>query len=174
MSPRQYLIIPQDASREELRAAFDKTISDNDIASVLVEGDNCQDLAAKIATIRKTAHQNDIAILISDQFDLVTELQIDGVHITGDADQLKHARKALGQDYILGADAALSRHKAMLMGEQGADYVAFSAGSNEEIDEMCAWWAPLFQIPCVAFYRDVPKNINDNNIMDFYTRTLCV
>jgi len=174
MPPRQYLIIPQDAGAENVRAAFETYISEHDIASVLVEGNDKEHLRETIAAIKKTAHDNDIAILIKDQFDLVTELHIDGVHVTGEADQLKTARETLGQDYIVGAEANLSRHEAMLMGELGADYIAFSGGTDEDITEMCAWWTPLFQIPCVAFYQDTPERINDNNIIDFYRRSLCV
>ena len=51
-----------------------------------------------------------------------------------------------------------SRHDAMLAGEQGADYVMFGEPDEHEhrpsfgaVLERVAWWAEVFEIPCVGF-----------------------
>jgi thiamine-phosphate pyrophosphorylase len=50
-----------------------------------------------------------------------------------------------------------TRHDAMLAAEQGADYVMFGEPADgrrpsfEAILERVAWWAELFEVPCVGF-----------------------
>jgi len=69
------------------------------------------------------------------------------------------ARSILGQGSIVGVDAGISRHDAMTVAEEGADYVAFGAPAylkdrdkaRARRDELIAWWAEIFQAPCVAF-----------------------
>ena len=44
----------------------------------------------------------------------------------------------------------------MVLGELGADYVAFApAGADAEVRaarrDLLAWWAELFEVPCVAW-----------------------
>lgn len=86
-------------------------------------------------------------------------LGADGVHLPWGEDllaQLKHARSVLADGASIGADAGLSRHDAMELGEAGADYVAFSGASGGKSDlearaGLVAWWAELFEPPVVAF-----------------------
>ncbi len=87
----------------------------------------------------------------------VHRLGLDGLHLAstagGDfAARIIEARAALGRELILGSECADSRHDAMLAGEGGADYVGFRGG---ELVARVAWWAELFEVPCVAF--DVEK-----------------
>ena len=64
----------------------------------------------------------------------------------------------MGLDGIVGADAGISRHDAMTVAEDGADYIAFGAPAHlkdrdkakERRDELIAWWAEIFQAPCIA------------------------
>jgi thiamine-phosphate pyrophosphorylase len=89
-------------------------------------------------------------------------LEADGVHLrTSDDPQAAYraAREALGKDGVVGLDAGISRHAAMLLAEAGADYVGFGAPlhlkdrdkARDRREELIAWWAPIFQVPCVAF-----------------------
>jgi thiamine-phosphate pyrophosphorylase len=52
----------------------------------------------------------------------------------------------------------MTRHDAMLAAEQGADYVMFgepdttdARPSFEAIEERIAWWAEVFESPCVGY-----------------------
>jgi thiamine-phosphate pyrophosphorylase len=38
----------------------------------------------------------------------------------------------------------------MTMGELGADYVGFSGLTPAESGSIIAWWAEIFEVPCVA------------------------
>jgi thiamine-phosphate pyrophosphorylase len=117
-------------------------------------------LPALIALTRK----NGIAALIEAAQGDTPLLGADGVHVPWSPD-LVRTFKTLRQTMpgiIIGADAGRSRHEAMELGEAGADYVAFGipphVGDREKAAErqlgLIAWWAELFELPCVAF--DVP------------------
>ena len=64
-----------------------------------------------------------------------------------------------GAGVSVGAEVGLSRDDAMTLAEQGADYVAFGAPAELQDrdkgrarrDDLVAWWAEIFEVPCVAF-----------------------
>src|SRR5262249_54416414 len=62
----------------------------------------------------------------------------------------------------VGAGGLVTRHDAMLVAEQGADYVMFGeplAGGERPakaaVEDRVAWWAEVFEIPCVGFAASV-------------------
>jgi len=88
---------------------------------------------------------------------LVPRLGLDGVHPLDGARTVRHARKELGQDAIVGAFCGTSRHEGLNAGEAGADYVAFGPvgatplGTGDSVDpELLAWWSEVIEIPVVA------------------------
>lgn len=117
--------------------------------------------------IVELAQRRKVAALLVDDTVAARAAGADGVHLTWRPeieDAYAAARKALGTDFIVGADAGFSRHDAMTIGEAGADYVAFGlppgqAPSPEIADEradLIAWWVDLFVVPAIAF--DVASN----------------
>jgi thiamine-phosphate pyrophosphorylase len=123
--------------------------------------------AAAARPLVELAQQRKAAALLVDDTAAVRAAGADGVHLAWRPeieDAYAAARKTLGADFIVGADAGFSRHDAMTLGEAGADYVAFGlppgqAPSPEiagERAELIAWWADLFVVPVVAF--DVASN----------------
>ena len=103
-----------------------------------------------------------VTVLLLGDARLARAVGADGVHLAAQDDPegaCRGAREALGKDGVIGAEAGISRHAAMMLAEAGADYVGFGAPrhlkdlpkAQARREEMIAWWAPLFQIPCVAF-----------------------
>lgn len=102
-----------------------------------------------------------VAVLVADDARLARTVKADGVHLgVSDriSDRFEDARATVGGRGIVGVDVGRSRHDAMTMGELGADYVAFGIPSfvkdrqtayKRQLD-LVAWWAEIFQIPCVA------------------------
>ncbi len=82
----------------------------------------------------------------------------DGVHAGTGADEARRWRERLKDGRIVGAGNIRSRHDAMTLGEAGVDYVMFgepradgSLPPLEAVVERAAWWAEIFQTPCVAY-----------------------
>jgi thiamine-phosphate pyrophosphorylase len=151
-----------EAARERLEAALGAA----DIASVLILPAPGQPLVAPSARpLIETAQRRGVAALIADDARLARTLGADGVHLLPMADPAAaygEARSILGGRAIVGVDASASRHDAMTIAEAGAEYVAFGAPANlgdegrERRDELIAWWAEIFEAPCVAFDVETP------------------
>jgi thiamine-phosphate pyrophosphorylase len=113
--------------------------------------------------IRRTveaAKRQNLAILLEDDFDLAGALDADGVHLRGDGERIREARRLLGEQKSIGASCALSRHNAMELAEAGADYIAFGemiglgGGDIDALAEMIRWWDELVELPSVAWLDD--------------------
>ena len=102
-----------------------------------------------------------VAVLIADDAALARLVKADGVHVSWGPDLVKRtqaARGELGARAVVGADAGRSRDDAMSLGEAGADYVAFGIPAHVEDRataqvrqlDLIAWWAEIFEVPCVA------------------------
>ncbi len=107
------------------------------------------------------AQNRKVAAVIANDIAAAKATGADGVHLSWRPeieDAYEAARNMLGPDAIVGADAGLSRHDAMSLGEAGADYVGFSpttedsaADEAREIQrELVTWWAEIFVVPVVA------------------------
>jgi len=134
-----------------------------DIAAVLVRFADADDAAvlAHIKTLRILVQSNGAALLLDGHAELVAPAEADGAHLMG-ADQLKTAMAALKPKYIAGCGGLAERHDAMAAGESGADYVMFGEpnGRRPSFDavlERVAWWAEIFQVPCVGYAETVDE-----------------
>ena len=151
-SPREVVtatVRPAAAELEALIAAASP-------AAMLLTGAAAAPRDAVRGLIRLGQRQN-IAVLIADDIELAASLNADGVHIAADQRRLAEARARLGAEKTVGASCRLFRHEAMVMGEGGADYIAFGehwgAGGRdaEALAETIAWWAQIFELPCVGW-----------------------
>ena len=85
----------------------------------------------------------------------------DGVHVDAGGEaglqRLRAARERARDGRIVGAGRLRSRDDAMAAGEAGADYLMFgdprpdgSIPAADAVAERAAWWADIFETPCVA------------------------
>jgi thiamine-phosphate pyrophosphorylase len=131
------------------------------IASVLLQPQQRDAFELRqLAMLVRAVQSRDVAAVIEADFALCAELAADGVHLPFQEDDAAAvaayalARQRLGADAIVGVDAGLSRHRAMTLGELGADYIAFApapAVAATSQTEMVAWWSQMFEPPCVAW-----------------------
>ncbi len=115
---------------------------------------------AELLTAVRRVQARDVAVLIADDAEFARQLGADGVHLSATGDEIEArgryaiARAALGSERTVGASAGLSKHMAMVLGEIGADYVAFEPDAGEGDADVAAefaeWWSPLFEVPAVA------------------------
>ena len=123
----------------------------------------CATLAEPLQRLCET---HDTAFIINDSVSLAKRLGADGVHLGQQDGSVKEARAELGREAQIGVTCHDSRHMAMEAGEQGADYVAFGAffpsstkdTSHHPEVELIAFWAQIFEIPCVAIGGITPAN----------------
>ena len=79
---------------------------------------------------------------------------------------IAEARDLVGPDMIIGATCKNSRHQAMIVGEAGADYVAFGAfyptatkaNTTPAEPEILTWCQMFLTLPCVAIGGITPAN----------------
>jgi thiamine-phosphate pyrophosphorylase len=145
---RLYLIVPEGVDAGTLAAA----LAGGDVAAALLP-------AAAPRELVETAQARDVAALLADDAAAARRLGADGVHLNPGG-KVKAARKTLGDDAIVGMFCQTSRHEAMLAGEAGCDYVAFTApepdpgppetAHDAEHTGNFAWWQVVMEIPCVA------------------------
>lgn len=160
LPPELYLVLETGATAtDRLRAALQTTA----VATVLLApppGGSLEPGGTK--ALIELAQAADVAVLIADDARLARTLRADGVHLTHTdtlAADYEDAREILGTRAIVGVHAGKSRHDAMELAEAGADYIAFGApafaqdraAAEARRHELIAWWAEIFEIPCVAF-----------------------
>jgi thiamine-phosphate pyrophosphorylase len=80
----------------------------------------------------------------------------DGIHVDKPRD-LRDLRDRLRDGRILGAGGLETKHLAMEAGEAGIDYLMFGglypdgvAPDPETVRARAAWWAEIFETPCIA------------------------
>jgi thiamine-phosphate pyrophosphorylase len=140
------------AAADRLAAA----LSAGDVSSVLIAPPPGGTLDVSAARpLVEMAQKAGAAALISGDAELARTLRADGVHLGASPDMTETyeaARAVVGGRFIVGADTGGSRDEAMTLAEIGADYVAFAPidGDTAARDELCEWWAEIFEIPCVA------------------------
>jgi thiamine-phosphate pyrophosphorylase len=129
-----------------------------DIAAVIVRLSPASDseLSARARALLPLVQEQNIAFLIEGHAGLAAKIGADGSHLSG-TQLLRDAVPILKPKLIAGAGGLVTRDDAMFAGELGADYVMFgepnAAGKSpsfEAIVERVAWWAEIFEIPCVA------------------------
>lgn len=153
-----YLLLPP-VIDPDLAKQLEAALGAGEVAAALLwPGDaNPPALRALLADIVGTAHACGVPILLGNAApaDLGAA---DGVHVEAGLDGLRQARERLEPPRMVGAGGLNSRHAAMEAGEAGVDYVMFGSADParfgalrlQQVEELTAWWAEIFQVPCVA------------------------
>lgn len=155
--PRIYLATP--LLRDN---SFDRGLHeliDVDIAAVLLRFATADDrsLINRVKALAPPIQERGVAVLLNGHANLVARAGADGAHVSG-IQAVNEALSALKPDRMVGAGGLHSRHDAMLAAEAGADYVLFGEPDPqgrrprlEAIVERLAWWAEVFEPPCVGY-----------------------
>jgi thiamine-phosphate pyrophosphorylase len=156
-APRLYLVAPQDPAGLADRLA--DALGAADIAAVLLRlpASDERNRINHAKAIAPTVQNKGAALLLEGFAELAARAGADGAHLTGIA-AFRAAVTTLKPARIAGCGGLATRNDAMLVAEAGADYVMFgepdAAGRRPAFDaiaERVAWWAELFEVPCVGF-----------------------
>jgi len=157
-APRLYLATPLVADTQAFAAPLAAALAAGDVAAVLLrfaEADE-RTLINRAKALGPVVQDKGAALIIDGHADLVARAGADGAHVTGMA-AFDEAIERLKPERIVGVGGLVTRHDAMVVAERGADYVMFgepAAGERPRlaaVEERVAWWAEVFEIPCVAY-----------------------
>lgn len=109
----------------------------------------------------------DIPLILNDRPDIAKKSGCDGVHVGEEDASYDEARAIMGEEHIVGVSCYDSRHKAMIVGEKGADYVAFGAfyptetkeAKTSVTPEILEIWTTFTTVPCVAIGGITADNV---------------
>jgi len=161
-APRLYLITPPEPVA--LAGPLTAALGAGDVAAVLVRLAPADErsLVQRVKALAPLVQAQGAALLIDGWPEIVARAGADGLHARGLA-ALKEALR-LKPERIVGAGALRTRHDAMLASEWGADYVMLGEPDEtgrrppfEAVVELVAWWAELFEIPCVGYAQTVEE-----------------
>jgi thiamine-phosphate pyrophosphorylase len=157
-APRLYLITPAIADAASFAAPFETALAAAaaDVACVLL-----RIVAEDPAEVNKTARAllplaqaRGVACLL-ESLPVALDTGADGVHVKGFGDELEAALASLKPGGIVGIGGIASRDDAMRAGEADVDYLMFGGPEDArpfaEIRDRVAWWAEIFNVPCVAY-----------------------
>lgn len=154
--PRLYLITPPVTDAAAFATSFAAALGAGDFACVLVRASE----SAIIGRLAPIAQRRGIACLVGDPR-LAVARDCDGVHVNGVGPALEAALAAMKPQRIVGVGGLASRHDAMSAAEADVDYLMFGAPDESldfvEIRERIAWWAEIFNPPCVGYARGLDE-----------------
>ncbi|RFP89035.1 thiamine phosphate synthase [Rhodobacteraceae bacterium 63075] len=158
-APQIYLITPPEFELSRFPETLAAVLDDHEIACVrLAMASHDEDALCRAAdSLREITMERDVALVIERHILLVERMGLDGVHLTDGPRSMAKARKALGQEAIVGTHCGASRHDGMSAGEAGADYVSFGpvgatalGDGTQAARELFDWWSQMIEVPVVA------------------------
>jgi thiamine-phosphate pyrophosphorylase len=156
-APRLYLVAPCDAA--DLAHQLAEALGATDVAAVLLRLPETDERGRvnHVKAVAPTVQGKGAALLLDGHPDLAARAGADGAHLSG-IEALQAALPTLKPERIAGCGGLETRHEAMVAAEAGADYVMFgepdASGRRPSFDAIAqrvAWWAEVFEIPCVGF-----------------------
>ena len=158
-APRLYLATPAIADAQAFAAPLATALAAGDVAAVLLRLADADERTQinRVKTLCRIVQDKDAALLTDGRVEIVARAGADGAHVTGIV-SFEDAIERLKPERIVGVGGLVTRHDAMVAAEAGADYVMFgepdAAGERPRlaaIEERVAWWAEVFEAPCVAY-----------------------
>src|SRR5262245_50454090 len=156
-APRLYLVTPR-TDPSGIADALAAALGAADIAAVLLRLSAADDrtLIRQVKAVAPMVQGKGVALLLDGYPEIAIRAGADGAHLA-DIAAFQESRALLQPVRIAGCGGLETRHDAMLAAEAGTDYVMFGepdeSGGRPSLDavvERVAWWAEVFEVPCVG------------------------
>ena len=164
IKPRLYLITPPVADAESFAPALEAALGAGDVACVLLRFAPPDEGSRKkiCRVLAPLAQDRGAALLLADDVQLVARAGADGAHVTGPGENFDAAMESLKPERIVGLGGLATRDEAMDAGEKDIDYIMFGdldpgGESAESVLERAAWWAEIFNVPCIGVAHDLAE-----------------
>jgi thiamine-phosphate pyrophosphorylase len=143
MSPRLFLVIPENAADDHIVACTKAACEAADCASIVVGKSSGLELIAALQALN-------LAVLLKDaKPEDVQQRNADGLLLSS-LEPLADARKTLKTE-SLGLIVGVSRHDAMEATEAGVDFVCFTQSRQYAGEPIIGWWQDVTEVPAVAY-----------------------
>jgi thiamine-phosphate pyrophosphorylase len=158
--PRLMLFSPRVADAAAFAGPLRQALAAGDVAAVVLdlEGPEPRSLVNAVKLLAPIVQGKGAALLIVDEPESVARGGADGVHISDPSALAAALDLVKSKDRIVGVGGLKLRDDAMRAAEKGVDYVLFGESRPDgsfppltNVVERCAWWAGIFETPCVAF-----------------------
>jgi thiamine-phosphate pyrophosphorylase len=158
-APRLYLVTPEVADARSFARELSAALAAADVAAVLLrlKSSDERTLINRVKALAPLVQRHESALVLDGHPEIVARGGADGAHLRG-IGAFEEARDRLKPDRIAGCGGLRTRHDAMVVAEHGADYVLFGEPdvdgrrpSFDAIVERVAWWAEVFEVPCVGY-----------------------
>jgi thiamine-phosphate pyrophosphorylase len=156
---RLYLVTPAVSDPAAVQEALGSAVRSGDVAAVLLRlaAADERTLINRTKALAPFVQNEGAALLLDGLPDIVAHAGADGAHLS-DLAAFEAALGTLKPERIAGCGGLQTRHDAMVAAEAGADYVMFGEPDQRQhrpsldaVVDRVAWWAELFEIPCVGF-----------------------
>ncbi|MCJ2109352.1 thiamine phosphate synthase [Methylobacterium sp. E-041] len=168
-APRLTLLTPHRVGPEHVDAllpALERACGAGDVAAVILRLAPADErsLIALVKRVAPAVQAAGAALVVAaagfpgDLVSVSARGGADGIHVDKPEDgTLQELRGRLRDGRILGVGGIETRHAAMDAGEAGIDYLMFGglypdgvAAEPEAVRERTAWWAEIFETPCIG------------------------
>jgi len=165
---RLYLITPPRIELAAFPSSLAQALDGGDVGCLQLRLKDAQDddICRAVEALLPLCRERGVPLILNDRPDLARQTGCDGVHIGQEDATYTDARKAVGENGIVGVTCHDSRHLGMEAAEQGADYIAFGAffatetkqASTRAPVEILEWWSDIMVVPVVAIGGITPDN----------------
>jgi thiamine-phosphate pyrophosphorylase len=152
--PELFVIAPAGVEPRSFVPRLERLLAGADPAALLLPRGARDEraYAELVQAVLPVAQPREVAVLLEAEPELVRRLGADGLHVSGNANEVRDAIEALAPEFIVGATSGGTRHDAMAKGELGVDYVFFgpiSGTIDHKTRALARWWAETMEVPGV-------------------------
>lgn len=157
--PRLFLVTPPEFDAADLAGRLKQAFEGGDIASVLIymPGAGTKDVQAAADILVPVIQAGGAAAIVYQDTQAAGRSGADGVHVDTSLDDVRLAVESFQPERIVGTGGTKLKHDSMEWAETGVDYLFFGKldlaeknGAHDKTLRNAAWWAELFETPCVA------------------------
>lgn len=156
---RLVLIAPPGATGTGFAAQLEAALQGGDVASVIFPAYDLDDAAYQnhLECCIPVAQAHEVAAIAVNDTRAFGRTGADGLHVDTGKGDLADAIERFQGRHIVGTGGALTRHKALELGEARPDYMFFGRfgqdthpGSHRKNLQLAEWWADMIEIPCIV------------------------
>lgn len=157
--PRLFLVTPPVFDADDMAARLKQAFAGGDVACVLIymPGAATKDIQAAAQKLVPVIQEGGAAAIVYRDTQAAGRSGADGVHVDTSLDDVKLAVESFQPERIVGTGGTKLKHDAMEWAETGVDYILFGKldlaekeNAHSKTLSAAAWWAELFETPCVA------------------------